>query len=159
MERPKLDVVRFEKSNFSDLEKLAADLTVLKALASRTPTPVTVADLEKVAAAGDVCNLFLQLDGEHIVGWCMLTVSLFEDTAHLGPIAVQKEGDHTGHGSPLMQFSIDYIFNTYQNIRRIDLSNRPDHDMEQWYRKFGYLPRTEEEGDPTTVYRLVRPQT
>lgn len=156
-QKTELQVVRFDKETFSDLENLAEQLTVLKALATRTPTPVTVADLEQVSAAGDICNLFLQQNGEVVVGWCMLTTSLFEDTAHLGPIAVQKEGEHTGHGSPLLQYATHYTFQQYPSIRRIDLTNRPDHDLEQWYRKFGFVPRTEAENDPTTVYRMKRP--
>lgn len=153
----KLHIVRFEKDSFTDLKSLAEELTVLKALASRNPTPVTVSDLEKVLNS-EVCNLFIQIDEDDVVvGWCMLTVSPFEDKANVGPIAVQKEGEHTGHGTPLIQFAIDYVFDSNPGVSRIDLSNRPQHDYSEWYRKFGFVPRTEAEGDPTTVYRLKRP--
>jgi|GEM_PF-6882052 len=157
MEKKTLQLIRFEEGSFSDLGNLAEQLTSLKALASRTPTPVIVEQLQQVLAAGDLYNLFLQLDGDVIVGWCMITVSVFEDRGHLGPIAVQKEGEHTGHGSPLIKFSLDYMWEHYADLRRIDLSNRPSHDLETWYRKYGFVPRTEAEGDPTTVYRAPRP--
>jgi len=148
-----LEVRLFKAADF-DLTLLAAQLTELKALASRALTPVTVQELEQVDTAGNVCNLFLQLDGEIVVGWCMITISVFEDRGHLGPIAVKKEGGHTGYGSSLMQFALDYVKENHPELRRVDLSNRPDHDLESWYRKFGFIPRTEVEGDPTTVYRL-----
>lgn len=153
-----LRTVRFCKSDF-DIKKLAVDLTELKSLASRTPTPVTEEHLEQVEQSGGVCNLFIQLDGEHVVGWCTITISLFEDRAHLGPIAVFKTGKNTGYGTQLMNYSLEYIWRNYSDIRRIDLSNRPSHDLEIWYKKFGFVSRTETENDPTTVYRLQRPET
>jgi len=140
-----------------DLHTLSIQLTALKALASRSPTPVTTEDLLLVQNSGGVCNLFLQLDGDMVVGWCTITISVFEDRGHLGPIAVHKSGEHTGYGSSLLEFSLAYMWREYPNLRRIDLSNRPEHDLEHWYRKFGFIPRTETEGDPTTVYRLPRP--
>ena len=155
--KPALQIKRFTKAQFGDLESLAEQLTRLKALASRTPTPVTVGQLKQVSDAGDLSNLFLQLDGDIVVGWCMITISVFEDRGHLGPVAVLKEGLHTGHGSPLVEFSINYVWDNFPEVRRIDLSNRPDHGLETWYRKFGFVPRTEVESDPTTVYRLNRP--
>jgi GNAT superfamily N-acetyltransferase len=153
-----LKTVRFSKAEF-DVPKLAKELTALKALASRTPTPVTAQQLEQVEASSDLCNLFIQLNGNHVVGWCTITISLFEDRGHLGPIAVHKTGEHTGHGTALMNFALDYIWQNYSEIHRIDLSNRPSHDLERWYKKFGFVPRTQAEDDPTTVYRLNRPET
>lgn len=151
-----LQVVRFTTDDFPDLTALATALTELKAIVSRTPTPVTANDLEQIAAASAVCHLFIQLDEAVVVGCCMITVSLLEDRAHLGPIVVQKAGAHTGYGTQLMKTAIAYVWEHCPVVRRIDLSNRPDHDLATWYTKFGFSPRTEAVGDPTTVYRLTR---
>ncbi len=140
-----------------DLVDLAGRLTELKAFASRTPTPVTVEQLEAIASSPEICRLTLQLTPDRVVvGMVHLTIIPLEDRAHLGPICVQLS-EPRGHGTPLMEVAIADIWKHFPNVRRIDLSNRPAHDLASWYEKFGFVARTEETGDPSTIYRLPRP--
>ena len=148
-----MNVIRYTKETFPDSAALAVELTALKALASRSNTPVTPEEIEQIAGASELCHLFLQVADSQVLGWCMVTVLPFEDRAHLGPIAVHKEPDRSGRGSQLLDTAIQFVENHCPTVRRLDLSNRPSHDLEAWYRSFGFVPRTEAAGDPTTVYR------
>ena len=143
--------VRFVAAEY-DLSALAATLTELKALTSRTPTPVTTEQLMAIDSAKEVAILLLQKQDDTVVGMVHLCINHLEDRAHLGPIAVNKPAG--GWGTPLMEDAIAFVKDSFPLLRRIDLTNRPDHDLGAWYQKFGFQPRTEATGDPTTVYRL-----
>lgn len=149
--KPEVATVRFVADNYN-LENLAATLTKLKTLVSRTPTPVTVEQLKAIAEGEHASVLLLQQIGSEVVGMVHLSINHLEDRAHLGPIVVDKT--RGGWGTPLMEDAIAYIKDNFPQLRRIDLSNRPSHDLANWYKKFGFVPRTEVSGDPTTVYRL-----
>lgn len=150
-EHTNLRTVRFVAKEYN-LPELAKILTNLKALASRTPTPVTVEQLEAIDQAQQVAVLLLQKSEEQVVGMVHVSINVLEDRAHLGPIAVDKSLG--GWGTPLMQDTIAYIKEHFPQLRRIDLTNRASHDLSVWYKKFGFVPRTKEAGDPSTVYRL-----
>jgi len=147
----RLEIVRF-KAQEHDLATLARTLSGLKALASRNPTPVTVAQLQAIDGAKDIAILLLQLHGSEVVGMVHASINHLEDRAHLGPIAVDKTKG--GWGTPLVETIIAYIKEQYPHLRRIDLTNRPGHDRSDWYQKFGFTPRTEATGDPTVIFRL-----
>ncbi len=150
-----LETVRFIASDWN-LESLAQRLTELKALASRTPTPVTVEQLE-IIGGSELSVLLLQVEHgtQSVVGMVHLMVNFLEDRAHLGPICIDKESQPRGHGTALMESAIEYIKINFSGLRRLDLSNRPNHDLAAWYSKFGFVERTEASGDPTTMYRLL----
>ena len=145
------ETTKFVASEY-DLAELSDTLSALKTLVSRTPTPVTIEQLKAIDEGEHVSALLLQKVDNEVVGMVHLSVNHLEDRAHLGPIVVNKEKG--GWGSPLMEDAISYIKTNYPDLRRLDLSNRPSHDHADWYKKFGFIPRTEESGDPTTVYRL-----
>lgn len=151
-----LQIVKFSPADF-DVPTLAETVTRLRATATRTPRPVTVEQLEAIGNS-ETSVLLLQvadMDGESkVVGIVHLNISYLEDRAALGPICIDKESTPRGHGTPLMEAAIAHVKEHYPTLRRIDLTNRPDHDHEAWYKKFGFIPRTEAYGDPTTVYRL-----
>ncbi len=147
-----LTIVRFRPADF-DLAALATRLTEFKGVASRTPTPVTVEQLQAIGTS-ETNVLLLQMAGEIVVGMIHVAVIYLEDRAHIGPICVDTTNTPRGHGTPLMQAAIDYVTANFADLRRIDLTNRPSHDIGEWYKKFGFEPRTEAAGDPSTVYRL-----
>lgn len=135
MSRQELRVVRFTRNEF-DLEQLAKWLTALKARASRTPTPVTAEQLDAIHDGDSTSVLLLQIAPDNsVVGMCHLAVIYLEDRVHLGPICVQ-EG--VGHGTALRDAAIEYVRERYRDIRRIDATNRPDHDLVGWYKKAGF---------------------
>ena len=146
-----LVIKRFVAGDY-ELSALAATLTKLKAMASRTPTPVTVEQLRAIDQAETVAILLLQINGAQVVGMVYISINHLEDRAHLGPIAVDKV--QGGWGTPLMEAAIAYIKEHFPQLRRIDLTNRPGHDHSAWYQKFGFKPRTAEAGDPSIIYRL-----
>lgn len=152
-----LKVVKFDASLY-DVSPLAERLTDFKALASRTPTPVTVDQLTAISES-KTGALLLQVaeegDEQLVVGMVYVGVSYLEDRALIGPIAIDPKSTPRGHGTPLMEAAIDYAKKSFPSIRRIDLTNRPSHDLEAWYGKFGFKGRTEANSDPTTVYRLT----
>lgn len=151
-----LEIVRFNAKEW-DLSQLAARLSVFKASASRTPTPVTEAQLEAIND-NPTSILLLQVvhDGKEklVVGMVHVAVIYLEDRALVGPIAIDKDSTPRGHGTPLMEAAIEYVKTHFPELRRIDLTNRPSHDLSTWYEKFGFKGRTEKNGDPTIVYRL-----
>ncbi len=152
MEREtQLEIVSFVAGEH-DLVVLAKVLSELKALASRHPTPVTVAQLRAISEAKDVAVLLLQVRAHEVVGMVYASINYLEDRAHLGPIAVHKEKG--GWGTPLMEAIIKYIKEQFPDPRRIDLTNRPQHDHSEWYKKFGFMPRSEVTGDPSVIFRL-----
>lgn len=145
------EIVRFQVENY-DLTALAQTLTKLKALASRNPTPVTVEQLRAIDEAKLTAVLLLQLNHHEVVGMVYASINHLEDRAQLGPIAVDKTKG--GWGTPLMEAVIAYSKEHFPAVRRIDLTNRPDHDHSAWYQKFGFKPRTEATGDPSVIFRL-----
>ncbi|MFT5849968.1 MAG: N-acetylglutamate synthase-like GNAT family acetyltransferase [Patiriisocius sp.] len=154
--RAALTIVEFKKENF-DLTTLAERLTQFKASASRTPTPVTVEQLQAIDASPTNVLLLQLAETETeplLVGMVHLSIVYLEDRAHLGPIAVETESLPRGHGTPLLEAAINHVKENFTGLRRLDLSNRPSHDLASWYKKFGFVSRTEETNDPTTVYRL-----
>lgn len=151
-----LKIERFNTEDF-DPTVVAERLTFLKARASRTPTLVTEEQLREISESSTSILLlqFTEEGGEMlIVGMVHIAIIYLEDRAHIGPITVDTEATPRGHGTPLMEAAITYIKEHYPEIRRADLTNRPSHDLEEWYAKFGFKGRTEENADPTTVYRL-----
>lgn len=151
-----LKIVRFNTEDF-DPALVAERLTFLKARASRTPTPVTVEQLREIEESSTSILLlqFAEVEGgKMIVGMVHIAIIYLEDRAHIGPIAVDTEATPRGHGTPLMEAAITYVKEHYPEIRRADLTNRPSHDLEAWYARFGFKGRTEQNADPTTVYRL-----
>lgn len=152
-----LEIVLFNENRF-DLRELAERLTAFKASASRMPTPVTEAQLRDISNS-PTNILLIQIakdeETELVVGMVHISVVHLEDRAQIGPIAIDKDSTPRGHGTPLMEAAIEYIKAHFPDLRRIDLTNRPSHDLEVWYGKFGFKGRTEENGDPSTVYRLT----
>lgn len=156
-QQTRLQIVTFHASDF-DLATLAQTLTALKATATRTPTPVTVAQLEAIDASPTSILLLQTADtegGPLVVGMVHVAIIYLEDKAHLGPICVEKESTPRGHGTPLMEAAIAHVKANFPSLRRLDLSNRPSHDLTDWYQKFGFIPRTEAAGDPSIVFRLA----
>lgn len=138
-----------------NMAQLAERLSRLKALASRTPTLVLPSQLLAIRRSFGANRLLLQRIGtsssaEAVVGMVNLAVVHLEDVVHLGPICVMRPG----RGTPLMWDVIKHIRLHFPHIRRIDLTNRPGHGRIEWYKRFGFIPRTVESGDPTTVLRL-----
>lgn len=152
-----LKIVPFTPEAFNSTY-VAERLTALKARATRTPTIVTPEQLQAIADS-PTNVLLLQIaedDGETIlVGFVHIAIVHLEDRALIGPIAIDEDSTPRGHGTPLMETAIEYVKNNFPSVRRIDLTNRPSHDHAAWYQKFGFVGRTEENGDPTTVYRLT----
>ena len=151
-----LQIVRFKAVDYN-LDELAKRLTTFKSLTTRTPTSVTVDQLRAIDES-PTNVLLLQVgkddDEQLVVGMVHLAIIYLEDRVHLGPICIDANSVPRGHGTPLMQAAIEYVKTNFVGLRRIDLSNRPSHDYTEWYKKFGFTPRTEETGDPTTVFRL-----
>ncbi len=146
-----LEIIRFEAQQH-DLTALAEVLSGLKALASRNPTPVTAEQLKAIDEAKNVAVLLLQRNKGEVVGMVHASINHLEDRAHLGPIAVDKTKG--GWGTPLMEAIIAHVREHFPDLRRIDLTNRPDHDYSDWYEKFGFKPRTPKSGDPSVIFRL-----
>lgn len=147
-------VTLFKAKDF-DLSELSQTLTKLKGQATRTPTPVTVEQLEDIDSSPTSLLFLLQSSNERkVLGMIHANIIHLEDRAHIGPLSVDSNVTSRGYGTKLMEEAVSYIKDNFPDLRRIDLTNRPGHDLSGWYQKFGFVARTEENSDPSIIYRL-----
>lgn len=143
-------------SVYSDSVQLAQRIEYLRSLASADPQErpgITSSDVDLIVQSPDVIRVLLQqhpgqVGIKGVVGFACLHYLPVDMRILLSPICVDIHGTPRGSGSALMTEAITYVSNWKPNARSIDLTNRPDHDLRDWYRRFGFAERD------TRVFRL-----
>ena len=155
--KPKLHHTKFKTADYPRLQLLAKRLTTLNQRVRSSPETghITVDQLHHIGEARRLAHLYLQyhtsMEPQNITGFAYVALVPLSNSAHLGPIVVDKQSVIRGSGRLLMEFTIARLWQEEDWVTRIDLTTSLERGLIQWYQQFGFEERN------TTPLRITRP--